>query len=163
MSQREQIRRVPHQTRVVLAGYRHHSTVMWDLITADPSDTDVGYFFEITKGLPLTKRNGTDNKSCVLSHKRSPKIQINWSGSDLTTSPSQLSLVWIPDSPVTRTRETAERELERGEEGSTWKVSLPREGWIPASSVRYMSFRLQSSTGQFPIFFKKCLRVFRIR
>lgn len=49
------IGRVPHQTGVILAGYCHHSAVVWNLLTADPFDADVGYFFKITKGLPLPK------------------------------------------------------------------------------------------------------------
>lgn len=46
---------VPHQTGVIFAGYCHHSAVVWNLLTADPFDADVGYFFKITKGLPLSK------------------------------------------------------------------------------------------------------------
>lgn len=60
---------VPHQKRVIFAGYCHHSAVVWNLLTADPFDADVCYFFEIAKSLPLPKR--TEQiffLNCILSN-----------------------------------------------------------------------------------------------
>lgn len=83
---------VPHQTGVIFAGYCHHSAVVWNLLTADPFDADVGYFFKITKGLPLskhTKQIQQKNAICRI------KCLHQWSSADrdLTAASSQLSLV----------------------------------------------------------------------
>lgn len=47
---------VTYQTSVISAGYCHHSAVIWTLLKACPFYTDVNYFFEITKGLPLENK-----------------------------------------------------------------------------------------------------------
>ncbi|TNN34455.1 hypothetical protein EYF80_055383 [Liparis tanakae] len=62
--------------------------------------------------------------------------------------------------PVTFRREKVAGDRE---EGFTGKVSLPRDGATPASSIRYFSFRLRSSTGRPPSFFRNRLRVVRMR